>query len=190
MKSKDLNNSSRKTKKLIKKIFAKMLAEKKELALISVSELCSRAEISRGAFYSHYNDIYGVAEDYENELIDFFFDNANFLSPTNIDQFIDAVFDYLEKNNENYVLLCNSNDFLYTTKRLNSIVCDKLIKLCAENPFIKNKNELELEINVFIDGLFCEYVKLCRNYSTFTLDDLEKFTKNWVRLFKERRFCK
>lgn len=190
MKSKDLNNSSKKTKKLIKKIFAQMLAEKKELTLISVSELCSRAEISRGAFYSHYNDIYGVAEDYENELIDFFFDNSNFLNLTNINQFIDVVFDYLKKNNENYALLCNSNDFLYATKRLNSIVCDKLIELCTKNPFIKNKNELELEINVFIDGLFCEYVKLCRNYSSFTLDDLEKFTKNWVKLFKERRFCK
>lgn len=188
MKSKELNNSSKKTKRLIKKIFAQMLAEKKELNLISVSELCSRAEISRGAFYSHYNDIYGVAEDYENELIDFFFDSTSFLNLKNIEQFIDMVFDYFKKNNENYVLLCNSNDFLYATKKLNAIVCDKLLELCNANPFIKNKDELELEINVFIDGLFCEYVKLCRNYSGFTLDDLEKYTKNWFKLFKDRRF--
>ena len=49
-----------------------MLCEKKELGKISVSELCKRAGISRGAFYSHYDDIYGVAVDYENEMIDTF----------------------------------------------------------------------------------------------------------------------
>ncbi len=190
MKSKELNNSSKKTKKLIKKVFAQMLAEKKEINLISVSELCNRAEISRGAFYSHYNDIYGVAEDYESELIDFFFDSTTILKLTNIEQFIDTVFDYFKKNNENYVLLCNSNDFFYATKKLNSIVCDKLTELCNSNPYIRNKDELELEINVFIDGLFCEYIKLCRNCSDFNLDDLEKYTKNWFKQFVDRRFNK
>ena len=84
MKSKNLNNSSRKTKKIIKRVFAEMLGEKSELGKISVSELCKRAEISRGAFYSHYDDIYGVAEDYENELIDKFFDTTKLLKPTDI----------------------------------------------------------------------------------------------------------
>lgn len=53
-----------------------MLSEKKELGKISVRELCNRADISRGTFYSHYDDIYGVAEDYENEMTDTFLDNA------------------------------------------------------------------------------------------------------------------
>lgn len=82
MKAKNLNNSSRKTNRLIKNVFAEMLSEYKEISRISVSELCARAEISRGTFYSHYDDIYGVAEDYENELIDHFFDNAKLLTPT------------------------------------------------------------------------------------------------------------
>lgn len=80
MKAKNLNNSSKKTVRTIKNVFAEMLSEKKELGKISVSELCQRAEISRGAFYAHYDDIYGVAEDYENELIDVFFDNACLLT--------------------------------------------------------------------------------------------------------------
>lgn len=67
-----MNKSSKKTIKLIKKVFAEMLSEKKELGKISVSELCNRADISRATFYSHYDDIYGVAEDYENEMTDTF----------------------------------------------------------------------------------------------------------------------
>ena len=69
MKAQNLNNSSVKTRKLIRKTFAEMLSEKKELSKISVSELTKRANINRGTFYTHYDDIYGVAEDYENELI-------------------------------------------------------------------------------------------------------------------------
>ena len=43
MKAANVNNSSRKTRKLIKKEFAEMLGEKKQLDKIYVSELCKRA---------------------------------------------------------------------------------------------------------------------------------------------------
>ena len=165
-----------------------MLSEKRELSKISVSELCTRAEISRGAFYSHYDDIYGVAEDYENELIDLFFDNARLLSPSTVEQFIDTLFDYIRKNDENYKLLCCSNDFLFTAKKLTAIASNKFLELCYESPYLKNRENLELEINVFIEGLFCEYVRYCRGYSAVRLDDLYAYTREWVARFSSRRF--
>ena len=76
MKVQNLNKSSQKTRKLIKTVFAEMLSEKHELGKITVSELVKRADINRGTFYSHYDDIYAVAEDYENELVENFFSNA------------------------------------------------------------------------------------------------------------------
>ena len=39
MKAKNLNNSSKKTRKTIKKVFAQMLAEKKELSLATLSKI-------------------------------------------------------------------------------------------------------------------------------------------------------
>lgn len=188
MKVQNLNSSSKKTKRLIKNVFAEMLSEKRELSKISVSELCARAEISRGAFYSHYDDIYGVAEDYENELIDLFFDNARLLSPSTVEQFIDTLFDYIRKNDENYKLLCCSNDFLFTAKKLTAIASNKFLELCYESPYLKNRENLELEINVFIEGLFCEYVRYCRGYSAVRLDDLYAYTREWVARFLSRRF--
>lgn len=188
MKVQNLNSSSKKTKRLIKNVFAEMLSEKRELSKISVSELCARAEISRGAFYSHYDDIYGVAEDYENELIDLFFDNARLLSPSTVEQFIDTLFDYIRKNDENYKLLCCSNDFLFTAKKLTAIASNKFLELCYESPYLKNRENLELEINVFIEGLFCEYVRYCRGYSAVRLDDLYAYTREWVERFSSRRF--
>ena len=187
MKVQNLNSSSKKTKKIIKSVFAEMLSEKRELSKISVSELCSRAEISRGAFYSHYDDIYGVAEDYENELIDIFFDNSRLLSPTNIEQFIDSVFEYVRENNENYKLLCKSNDFLFTAKKLTAIASNKFLELCYSSPLLKDKRYLELEINIFVEGLLCEYVRYCRGYSAVQLDALCDYTRTWVKQFSARR---
>lgn len=188
MKAKNLNKSSRKTNRLIKNVFAEMLSEYKEISRISVSELCARAEISRGTFYSHYDDIYGVAEDYENELIDHFFDNAKLLTPTNVEQFIDIFFQYIRENDENYKLLCRSNEFIFTAKKLTTIATNKFLELCHHNALVKNKEYIDLDIAVFIDGILCEYVKYCRGLSAVKLDDLYAFTKQWLNDFAKRRF--
>lgn len=186
MKVQNLNSSSRKTRRLIKKIFAEMLSEKKELGNISVSELCRRAEISRGAFYSHYDDIYGVAEDYENEMIDTFFDTARMLESKDIMQFIDSVFEFIRKNDDSYRLLCRSNDFLFAAKKLTSTASGKLIELSRADSRINDTTHLDLEIQIFLEGILCEYVKYCRGYSTVTLDNLYTYTKYWVVNFISR----
>lgn len=183
MKVQNLNNSSKKTKRLIKRVFAEMLSEKKELGKISVSELCSRADISRGTFYSHYDDIYGVAEDYENELINTFFDNTRLIESDDIMTFIDSFFEFIEKNNENYRLLCKSNDLLFAGKKLTAIASGKLLELCYSDSRIKERAYIELDIQIFLDGILCEYVKYCRGYSPKTLDDLYAYTKYWVTNF-------
>lgn len=187
MKARNLNNSSRKTRANIKKVFAQLLAEKRELSKITVTELVQRANISRGAFYSHYDDIYGVAEDYENELFECFFDNATLLSLGNADEFVDALFRYLRENDENYKLLCRSNDLLFTAKKMCSIVSAKLLEICNNNPNCVNKKYLELDIDIFIEGFIFEYIRYCRGANNVTLDDLYNFTCEWIRQFTARR---
>lgn len=164
-----------------------MLSEKKELGKIAVSELCKRADISRGSFYSHYDDIYGVAEDYQNEMIDTFFDAARLFESQDITQFIDSIFEFIRENNENYRLLCRSNDILFVAKKLTVMATGKLMELCQNDPRIADRTHLALELQVFLDGILCEYVKSCRGYTSVTLDDLYDYTKYWVRNFLARR---
>lgn len=188
MKSGNLNRSSVKTRNLIRATFAEMLGEKKEIGKISVSELTTRANINRGTFYSHYDDIYSVAEDYENELIDRFFDNAKLLDSQNFDQFCDAIFAYIKENDANYKMLCRSNDLLFAAKKLAALAANKFLDICYSNKSLKDRQFIDLEINVFIEGLLCEYVKYCRGYSSVTPDDLYAYTKAWGRNFTEKRF--
>lgn len=186
MKAKNVNRSSIKTRALIKSTFAEMLSEKKEINKITVTELVKRADINRGTFYSHYDDVYGVAEDYENELIDKFFDDARLIGSQDIDSFTDSFFDYIKKNNENYKLLCNSNDFLFAAKKLTTIASSKFLEICFKDKNVINSEHIELEINVFIDGLVCEYVKYCRGLSATTPEKLYNYTKFWIKNFRTR----
>ena len=188
MKAQNLNNSSFKTRKLIRTTFAEMLSEKKEISKISVSELAKRADINRGTFYSHYDDIYSVAEDYENELIEKFFDNSILLSSSNFEKFMDSFFAYIKENNENYKMLCNSDDFMFIAKRLVTLASSKCLELCLNDKKLKRREFLETEINVFIDGLLFEYIKYCRGQSMTTPEQLKEYTVNWFERFVKYRF--
>jgi len=57
MKLQGTNASSRRTKEKIKRAFALEVKEKSELKRVSITNLVKKAEITRGAFYSHYDKI-------------------------------------------------------------------------------------------------------------------------------------
>ena len=187
MKTKNANRSSQKTRKLIKTVFAEMLSEQKELGKISVTELVRRADINRGTFYSHYDDIYAVAEDYENELIERFFSDAELLASTDTEKFIDSVFNYIKQNDENYKMLCASNDFLLMMQKLAKLATGKIMELINTSHKIQNRAFIEVEVSIFIEGMMLEYVKYCRGISANTLDDLYDYSKYWFKNFKYLR---
>lgn len=57
------------TKKAIKDSFLNLF-ESKPLEKISVTEICTNADINRGTFYSHYSDPYDLKEKLEAEFIE------------------------------------------------------------------------------------------------------------------------
>ena len=65
---KQYRNAER-TEKWIRRAFIELISEKKTLNKITVNELAERADITKTTFYYHYDDIYAVAEEFENELI-------------------------------------------------------------------------------------------------------------------------
>lgn len=101
--------------------------------------------------------------------------------------FIDSMFEFIRQNNENYKLLCRSNDFIFAAKKLTAIASGKLLELCHGDSRIVEHTYIELDIQVFLDGILCEYVKYCRGYSSKTLDDLYAYTKFWVANFLKSR---
>ena len=184
MKVKNLNKSSKKTKRLIKATFAEMLSEKKELCRISVSELAARAGINRSTFYSHYDDVYAVAEDYENELIAQLSNKTAELGDLRqAEQFVDSFFGFIKVNDENYKLICKSDDSLYAANKLAESAEKRVLSYAFEKLVISDPKTFEIETDIFIQGLTWEYIKYCRGLTKISLDDIYEVAKKWCAEF-------
>ena len=57
------------TKKVIKESLIKLLQDK-EIHEITVTDICKKADINRGTFYTHYKDAYDLLQSIEDELFD------------------------------------------------------------------------------------------------------------------------
>lgn len=62
------DHRTRVTKMLIRRAFTELLREK-PIQRISVKELCTRAGINRGTFYTHYTDLYDLQKQMEEEMM-------------------------------------------------------------------------------------------------------------------------
>lgn len=71
MSEKTVDRRVRRTKKYLRQALTKLLMEK-DLKDISVLELTELADINRGTFYLHYNDIYDLYNKTESEILEKF----------------------------------------------------------------------------------------------------------------------
>lgn len=94
------------TKALLQNAFLELLA-KKPVQSITVKELCDKAGINRGSFYNHYQDIYDLLEQMEQQIMDELqrLLDANPVIALEGEQgeqraFVQAIFTFFEKNRE------------------------------------------------------------------------------------------
>ena len=193
-KAKNLNNSSIKTKIAIKKAFESLLNEKKDFEKIKVNELCTFANINRGTFYLHYDNIYDVAEEYENELVNALSINdiIHFNDINDIFNSLDNTLKYIKDNEETYKILLTAN--------FPQIFLIRVNKLFKKNAFVlskkimKDKNSYEQNryfISFFADGMALQVVNyFISNENNLTLDQIFDYNKEIIRLFFYENFSK
>lgn len=184
MKVQGLNSSSKKTRELIKKTFAELMNEKKELSKITVTELVKRAGITRSTFYTHYEDIYEVIDDYQLETIDLLVSDDIVLNSINdIFEYFDKIFDCLKKNEDIYEMLLVSNGSLAFLEHLKKLAGEKIYY--ALKNIIKNNKYLELDVDFFMNGVISELIKYFRNQSDYSLEEILECSKKWFeKIFK------
>ena len=114
-----LNSSSLKTRNIIKTTFAELFNEKKQLDKITVTELVKRANLTRSTFYTHYSNIYEVAQDYQLQTIDLLCNNdIKLYSKDDIENYFDTIVQCLKDNEKIYKLLLSSNESLLFLDKL------------------------------------------------------------------------
>lgn len=179
MKVKKINSSSQKTDLLIKEAFAALMKEKLELKYITVTELVNRAGITRAAFYTHYDNIYDLAKDIQDETLDFLLEGTeDFHSIENVYTYFDKIILHLKENDEFYSKILASNEPLLFMYRLKDIFNKKLSKFF-------NNNINETTIAFFTDGCINLFVRYFRKESNMSLDEINSFMKHmFKKIFK------
>ena len=112
-----------KTEKLIKETFLSLL-KKQSLSKITVAEISRQANLGRGTFYLHYNDVYDLYENIENDLMDSLTNVfAKAFPTTNADnsrKLTEELTLYIEKNKNIFRVLtrADNGNTMYKLKKL------------------------------------------------------------------------
>lgn len=174
MKVKEINASSRRTRKAIKEAFAKLLKEKRSIENITITELVKVANITRGSFYTHFDNIYDVARDFQEELLEVIFnDEFQVTSLDNMEEYLDMVIEHLRTNEETYKMILVSNESLIFMDKLNRMMSEHL------EEFFKKRDDKKifLKITLFVNGMIVLFIKYFREEIDTSLDDLKVFIK-------------
>ena len=127
MKVKVANSSSRKTREKIQKAFAILMKEKQSLNKITVTDLVKKADITRGSFYTHYDNIYEVAKELQDETLQILVKDINQLRKIEyVPLYFDTIFQYLRENEEIYSMILSSSEPLLFTDTMSKFMCEHL----------------------------------------------------------------
>jgi hypothetical protein len=184
MKLKGVNSSSLKTKKKIKEEFANLVYEKQELSKITVSELVKRIDITRGAFYSHYDNIYDVAKELQNDALNML--DVNISSNEEILTFFDLITEHLKLNDTLYSAILKCDESLIFMDRLTKVTIEKLTIFLKTNYSYQN---IDFDISIFTYGIVRLYIKYFRNETNYSLDEINNNVKLlFQKIFIEKSY--
>lgn len=169
------NRNSRRSKKLIRESFIELLKEKKDINKISVKEIIDNADISKSTFYAHYQDIYAVLEEFENELIDeitstieeFFKDKKK-----DFDPYIRRLLFLFQENENFYSLFFKTDMYVRLVEKIKKIIKNELSKYIAKELPNVDKKTINFTVSFFTNGITYLMVDYFKNNLDLSLDEV------------------
>ncbi|WP_091495646.1 TetR/AcrR family transcriptional regulator [Amphibacillus marinus] len=147
------------TKTGIKQAFLTLL-NNKTISKITISELTELADIGRGTFYLHYQDIYDLYSEVEQEMftqLNRFYDESFPLNERRgVVHFINKMTDYIYHNKTLFNVLINPEDTLLTPEKFKQAFKAKILQeMIKEDHYPNQPTILEETESMFIaSGVF------------------------------------
>ena len=146
---------TRRTKILLKNAYIELLQEKK-FTEISVKELCELADINRGTFYLHYNDIYELKKQLEddimNQLEELVLSHASLETNDDTYQLFLQLFQFTEKNQLYFSAFLGANGDISYFKRMQGMFKDLYLGLLLQGKTPTNSTNLDYSYNFIASG--------------------------------------
>ncbi len=137
-----------KTRNSIKTAFCEML-KKSPVEKISVTELAKQAQINKGTFYLHYQDIYALYNEIRDDFLQEMIGSMDYCSLllTNPEEFLTRLTETLRENAENIEFLWPKHDVFLFQPNLNDLIVQKIYDTCPVEKSARNDMALEIIIS-------------------------------------------
>lgn len=167
--------SSIRSKRLIRQAFVELLKEK-DLEKITVTNIITRANINRGTFYAHYQDVRAVIEQIENEIIDKMLEFLGEFRHKNFFQnplpLLLKVSRYLEEDEDFYRILINSKGAIPFLEKIKRIFVEHMRTDSDIPEAVKASPDFTVSVNFFAGGVINLYQVWFRGETKYSLNEI------------------
>lgn len=137
--NKKLDRRAKYSQKVIKESFLSLLKEK-SISKITVTEICSLADVNRATFYAYYTDSYDLMNKIEMEFIDEIKQQQDILSTTDEDEYYLALLQYIYDNAKMCRVLLEKNIEKNFERQVAALLEQRTVNLWTKNhKFSKEK---------------------------------------------------
>lgn len=167
--------NSIRTKKMIREAFAELLSEKQDITKITVKELVERADISKSTFYCHYQDVYAVTEEFEQEILSLLEDTLNNYMKEHKEEFapyVKRIIQHLKENEGLYKKIFASDLPSKFIDRLKSICNERINKDIHFDALSSDPDIRMAEIDFLTSGITHLFVDYFKGTIKLSLDDI------------------
>lgn len=183
--------NSIRTRRMIREAFAELVSEKQDIAKITVKELVERADISKSTFYCHYEDIYAVRGEFENEILSLLDDALKTYTrehPEEFAPYVNKIIQHLKDNERLYKKIFASDDPIKFIDQLKAICNERVNKDVQLNSLSQDPNTRMAEIDFLTNGIIHLFVDYFKGMLAISLDEIGNLCNKLLkRLAREQK---
>ncbi len=171
------------SKKMLKDALIDLLSTGIKFEDITITMLITKADVNRGTFYNHYNNIMDVANEIKDELLKRLYASLeeSLKTTRTIENLFEGITKFFKENESVYKKLAPIvPKQIYDGMKEQAIHELKSIKRCT------TKEEL-LRIQFLANSVAGTYIDYFENRISFTLDELKDFSIKTIKLFTEMK---
>lgn len=167
------------SKKLLKDALIELISSGVAFQDITITKLITKADVNRGTFYNHYNNIVDIALEIKDELVEKLYVA---LEETNkdgrsIENFFEGITKYLKENESTYKKLAP-----ITPKQMFDSIKTQAIQM-LDTVYITSSKEEYLKHRFVSNCIAGTYIDYFEGRLDYTLDELKDFSIKTIKMF-------
>lgn len=165
--------NAQRTKKWIRRAFTELIAEKKSIDKITVGELAERADITKTTFYYHYDDLYAVVEEIENELTDNLTETLKQIAsanPCDYPKYIEKMLAFIKENEDSYRLVVNASEMTYFSDKLKSVFSKEIVAMANVFGFSQDYEKRAVQVYFLVSACADTVIRYLKGELTSSID--------------------